>query len=114
MPSSNGLIEKFNLTLENMIKSFVSKNKTNWDQYIGLLMAAYRSTPLPATDFTPNFLMFGRKVYLLNHIMFPFPKPDSLDQSEYATRLRQTLEEANTQARKNLQANAVKQKKKRL
>jgi hypothetical protein len=28
-PSSNGLIEKFNLTLENMIKSFVSKNKTD-------------------------------------------------------------------------------------
>lgn len=31
-PSSNGLVEKFNLTLENMIKRFVSKNKTDWDQ----------------------------------------------------------------------------------
>jgi hypothetical protein len=89
----------------------VSKNKTDWDQYIGLLMAAYRSTPHPATGFTPNFLMFGREVYLPNHIMFPFPKPDSLDQGEYATRLRQTLEEVYTQARKNLQANTVKQKR---
>jgi hypothetical protein len=43
--------------------------------------------------------------------MFPFPKPDSLDQGEYATRLRQTLEEVYTQARKNLQANTVKQKR---
>lgn len=99
-PSFNGLIEKFNLTLENMIKSFVSKSKTDWDQYIGLLMAAYRSTPHPATGFTPNLLMFGREVYLPNHIMFPFPKPDSLDQGEYATRLRQTLEEVYTQAKK--------------
>jgi hypothetical protein len=43
--------------------------------------------------------------------MFPFPKLDSLDQGEYATRLPQTLEEVYTQAKKNLQANAVKQKR---
>lgn len=72
-------------------------------------MAAYQSIPHPSTGFTPNFLMFGREVYLSNHIMFPFPKPDFLDQGEYATRLRETLEEVYTQARKNLQANAVKQ-----
>lgn len=30
-PSSNGLIERLNLTLENMTKSFASKNKTDWD-----------------------------------------------------------------------------------
>lgn len=110
-PSSNGLIEKFNQTLENMIKGFVNKNKTDWDQYIGLLMGAYRSTIHPATGFTPNYLMFGREVYLPNHIMYPFPKAEPLNQSEYATKLRQTLEDVYIQARKNLQSNAVKQKR---
>ena len=44
-PCSNGIIEKFNGTLENMIRSFVNKNASNWDSYIGILMSAYRSTP---------------------------------------------------------------------
>ncbi|VDI50045.1 Hypothetical predicted protein [Mytilus galloprovincialis] len=60
-PSSNGLIERFNKTLGGMIKTFVNKNVTNWDEYINLLLAAYRSTPHPATGFSPNYMMLGRE-----------------------------------------------------
>ena len=40
-PSSNGLVERFNLTLMKMVRCFVEENKTDWDQYLPLLTAAY-------------------------------------------------------------------------
>ncbi|CAG2216581.1 Retrovirus-related Pol polyprotein from transposon 297 [Mytilus edulis] len=49
-PCSNGIIERFNATLEGMIRSFVNKNANDWDLHIGILMAAYRSTVHPATE----------------------------------------------------------------
>ncbi|XP_063411880.1 protein NYNRIN-like [Mytilus trossulus] len=69
-PSSNGLIERFNKTLGGMIKTFVNKNVTNWDEYINLLLAAYRSTPHPATGFSPNNMMLGREVNIPLNLMF--------------------------------------------
>ena len=56
-----------------MIRSFVDKNATNWDLYIGILMAEYRSTPHPATGYSPNMLMFGREVIMPNQLLFPLP-----------------------------------------
>ncbi|CAC5401671.1 unnamed protein product [Mytilus coruscus] len=110
-PSSNGLIEKFNQTLEKMLRSFINNNKTNWDQFVGLLLAAYRSTPHPATGFTPNFLMFGREVNLPNHLLFPLPKHESLSVGEYASKLHNRMEEVFKTARESLQLTAERQKK---
>ncbi|CAC5374833.1 unnamed protein product [Mytilus coruscus] len=110
-PSSNGLIEKFNQTLEKMLRSFINNNKTNWDQFVWLLLAAYRSTPHPATGFTPNFLMFGREVNLPNHILFPLPKHESLSVGEYASNLHNRMEEVFKTARESLQLTAERQKK---
>ena len=58
-PCSNGIIEKFNGTLEKMIRSFVKNNASNWDSYIGIVMSAYRSTPHPSTGYTPNMLIYS-------------------------------------------------------
>lgn len=41
-PCSNGVIKKFNDTLEKMIQNFVNKNVNDWDVYISILMSAYR------------------------------------------------------------------------
>lgn len=113
-PCSNGIIERFNATLEKMIQNFVNKNIDNWDVYIGILMAAYRSTPHPATGFTPNKLMLGREVLLPKHLLFPFPK--SIDDTcksihTYVEELSSNFEEVYSMARENLKASSVHQKK---
>ena len=72
-PSSNGMVERLNRTLTDMIKSFVNNNRTNWDEHINLLLAAYRSIPHPATRFTPNYLMLGREINLSLQIVCPLP-----------------------------------------
>lgn len=111
-PCSNGIIEKFNGTLEKMIQGFVNKNTDNWDVYIGILMSAYRSTQHPATGYTPNMLMLGREVLLPSQIIFPLP-PTQNDQNpdSYISLLKSKLEEVYLSARKNLQKSATRQNK---
>ena len=111
-PSSNGLIERFNSTLGRMLKKFVDRNSDDWDQYIGLLMAAYRSTKHPSTGYSPNEMMLGRQVTLPVDVMFPLPKSDNAQEpSDYVYNLRQKMEECYELARKQLKVAASRQKR---
>jgi hypothetical protein len=89
-----------------MIRSFVDKNATNWDLYIGILMAAYRSTPHPATGYSPNMFMLGREVVMPNPLLFPLPSSHS-----YLASIKDKLEEIYHTVRKNLSMSVVTQKK---
>ena len=51
---SDGMVERFNRTLEAMLSKFVRKNQKDWDQYLPLLMMAYRSSVHKSMSFTPN------------------------------------------------------------
>ncbi len=92
-PSANGLIERFNATLARMIRSFIDGNQRDWDLYLPLLTAAYRSTIHPATGYTPNMMMFGRAVHLPVDLLFPIPTMEIPENAvEYVTQLRARLE----------------------
>ena len=111
-PCSNGLIERFNGTLGRMLKKFVDRNNENWDQYIGLLLAAYRSTPHSSTGYSPNMMMLGREVTLPVDVIFPLQQQDaSVEEHEYVANLREKMEECFTIARKQLHAASNRQKR---
>lgn len=110
-PCSNGVIEKFNATLQKMIHSFINKNVNEWDMYIGILLSAYRSMTHPATGFTPNMMMLGREVFLPNQILFPFPENHAFETTEYVKQLKSHLEDIFHIARKNLKSSAQQQKR---
>ena len=63
-PSSNGMVERFNSTLLNMISIFVQGNQRNWDHNLALLTAAYRSSKHEGTGLSPNLLFMGREANL--------------------------------------------------
>ena len=95
-----------------MLKKFVDKNCDNWDQYLGLLMAAYRSTPHSSTGYSPNMMMFGREVTLPVDVIFPLPRHEaSVNEHEYVSMLREKMEECYEIARKQLAAASVRQKR---
>ena len=111
-PSGNGLVERFNQTLGRMILSFIDLNKADWDLYIPLLTAAYRSTVHPATGFSPNFLMLGREVNLPAHVVFPTPRvQDSCSVTEYLKVLQERLETCFDFARWSLRQSASRQQR---
>ena len=111
-PSGNGLVERFNQTLGRMILSFIDLNKADWDLYIPLLTAAYRSTVHPATGFSPNFLMLGREVNLPVHVVFPTPRvQESASVTEYVKVLQERLETCFDFARRSLRQSASRQQR---
>jgi transposase InsO family protein len=61
-PSTNAAIERFHRTLNSMIGKVVSEKQTDWDLWLPYIMAAYRNSRHDVTNFTPNYLIFGREV----------------------------------------------------
>lgn len=42
-PQSDGMVERFNATLEKNLRMFVNDHQTDWDKHIPLFVLAYRS-----------------------------------------------------------------------
>ena len=53
-PQSNGMIERFNRTLIDMIAVYTNQNQTDWDKHLPTLTAAYQSCVHKKTGYTPN------------------------------------------------------------
>ena len=63
-PQSDGLVERFNRTLEDMLSKFVAADQRDWDSNLPLLMLAYRSSIHDSTGQSPYLMMFGRETIL--------------------------------------------------
>jgi transposase InsO family protein len=94
-PQSDGLVERFNSTLEQMLAMYVTNDQTDWDEHLPFVMMAYRASIQETTNATPNSLMLGRDVnFPLTILAGPPPDVDANSPSSYATRLKQKLENA--------------------
>ena len=61
-PAANGLVERFNGTLKQMLKRMCAENPRDWDRYITPLLFAVREAPQESMGFSPFELLYGRKV----------------------------------------------------
>ncbi|KAK3698954.1 hypothetical protein QZH41_003112 [Actinostola sp. cb2023] len=59
---ANGLVERFNGTLKQMLRKFVSENVGLWDKYLPYLLFAYREVPCVSTGYSPFELLYGRTI----------------------------------------------------
>ncbi|VDI58319.1 Hypothetical predicted protein [Mytilus galloprovincialis] len=53
-PQSNGLVERYNRTLENTISKYISKNQRDWDEQLPWALMAYNSSEHETTKFSPK------------------------------------------------------------
>ena len=91
-PSSNGMVERFNHTLLNMITSYVNDEQDNWDVNLNLVLSAYRSCVHETTGYTPNMLMFGREVSLpIQLTLGIYPETDGKSEVQYVSDLKDKL-----------------------
>ncbi|KAL0147249.1 hypothetical protein M9458_057442 [Cirrhinus mrigala] len=61
-PQTDGLTERFNQTLKQMLRKFVSETGRDWDQWLPYLFFAYREVPQASTIFSPFELLYGHEV----------------------------------------------------
>jgi len=58
-PQSNGLVERFNGTLKQLLKAYAEETGSGWPRGITNYMYAYNTAVHSATGFTPFYLMHG-------------------------------------------------------
>ena len=61
-PQTDGLVERFNKTLKEMLRKTVTDGGKDWDRMIPYLLFAYREVPQSSTGFSPFELLYGRDV----------------------------------------------------
>jgi len=60
-PASNGLVERWNGVLKNMLHQVIREDPSNWDRQLPYLLWAYREVPTCTTGLSPFRLMYGRE-----------------------------------------------------
>ncbi len=60
-PETDGLVERFNQTLKQMLRRVVAEDKRDWDLMIPYVLFGIREVPQASTGFTPFELLFGRQ-----------------------------------------------------
>ena len=61
-PQTN-YVERLHRVLKKMLKAYVDRNGTSWDQGLELVLFAYREAPIADYGFSPFELLFGRRVH---------------------------------------------------
>ena len=110
---SDGQVERWNRTIQQMLKAFVNDNRDDWDDHLPYLCMAYRATPHESTGCSPNLMMFGEENNMPIDVMVGGPPTTELDTPcpiEYVEWLRGSLKNAYAYANKQLGVNAKRQK----
>ncbi|KAL0170804.1 hypothetical protein M9458_035400, partial [Cirrhinus mrigala] len=58
----DGLVERFNQTLKNMLRKFVADTGRDWDKWLPFVLFAYREVPQDSAGFSPFELLYGWQV----------------------------------------------------
>ena len=64
LAQANGLDERWNQTLKQMIVKFTNSRKDQWDEFLDTSVFAYNSAKHESTQYSPFELMFGRKAVI--------------------------------------------------
>jgi len=101
-PQSDGMVERFNRTLLNHLSIFVSKNQTDWDMHLPMLLLAYRSAVHEAIKLSPSEMMFGRSLRLPCDLLFGRPSDTPSSPEQYVRDLESRLESVHQFARERI------------
>ena len=106
-PKGNGLCERYNKTLHNLLSTLEPEQKRKWPEYIQTVVAYYNATPHPATGYAPFYLMFGRNARLPTDFLLGTLEDEPED---WVKDHKAHLELAHQKANENLQQDKERRK----
>ena len=110
-PQTDGLVERLNRTLLDMLAKTVEKNGKNWDRELPYVLFAYRASLQESTRESPFFLMYGRDPRLPSEETLSGRVRETLDVEDYRSELASGMAEAWELARANVQKAQKRQKR---
>ena len=108
-PQTDGLVEKFNGTLTNMLAKSAEKN-SNWDSHLPFLLFAYRATVQESVRESPFYLLYGRDPRFPTEELQNNSPNYAVDVEDYKSALTTHLSEAWSLAKSSIKQAQVKQK----
>ena len=108
----NGMVERFNKTLLNMLGTLQDNQKADWKSRVSTLTHAYNATTHDSTGFSPFYLMFGRHPRLAVDAFLGIPQSEEQTRSHqnYVDKLKQRMAYAYDTASSEARKNAERQK----
>ena len=111
-PATNGLVERQNKTLLNMLSVFCSRRMNDWDDHLDEVMGAYNSTRHASTGYSPHLLLTGQEKSIPLSFLYPeFGVEEFEDQSSYLKSVVQRLQEIHELVRRNMHQAQLRQKR---
>ena len=109
----NGMVERFNKTLFNMMATLQEVKKTDWKAHVSTLTHAYNAAVHDSTGFAPYYLMFGRHPRLAIDAFLGLPSnnPIAKSKQDYNDKLKEQLHTAYDKASKEAKHAGAKYKK---
>ncbi|KAK3109194.1 hypothetical protein FSP39_025154 [Pinctada imbricata] len=106
-PMCNGLVERFNGTLKQMLKRMCAERPRDWDKHLNPALFAYREVPQESLGFSPFELVYGRAVRgpmtILKELWTKEIKDPSVKSTyQYVIDLRERIESTCNLAKENL------------
>lgn len=92
-PQTDGMVEKFNSTLLQILSMYCEKNQRDWDIYLPLALFAYRTSINETTEESPFYLLYGRDPVLPANLKYPIPTTYA-DERNYKDIITERLQDA--------------------
>ena len=99
-PQSDGMVERFNRTLKDMVAKYIKPCGSDWDEHITALAFAYNTSKHSVTGYSPFFLIHGREARLPVDELFK-TRQDALDIDSYVENTLRRLKVAFHRAKTN-------------
>ena len=106
----DGLVERQNRTIQDILASFVSDHPDDWDNWVSLAVYAYNNSCHESTKFSPYGMVFGRMPRTPLELDLDLPLLNPRTQSENIQSVRKSLKSIKTSAQKQLSVSRAKQK----
>ena len=110
-PQCDGLVERQNRTLQDILASYVSKYKDDWDLWVDLAVYSYNTSVHESTGFSPYELVFGRVARTPIEVDLGIPIKNPSTQHEYSQSVRRNLQDIVQIAGKSLEKSRLASQK---
>ena len=111
-PQTNGLLERQNRTLVNMLRVYCSRYITNWDKHLPQTVGAYNSTQKSTTWISPFMMLTGREIAKPFIIFYPEYKGKKTSPHASVKEAARRQQELNELSRINTAQAQIRQRKK--
>ena len=110
-PQTDGLVERMNRTLVEMLSKVAHDDPKTWDLYLPYVLFAYWTSPHDSTQLTPFTLLYGREAVLpTDQILLPHGIHDEVFSGTYVEEIMDRMSAMWELARQNISKAQARQK----